>query len=104
MKILIVGSSGRFGATLLHLFNDYGHEVRGIDIQDYGKLKEEMKMAEFVFLAVPASLALNIINEFGASGKIIEISSSKDPFKKFAGKIISIHPLFGPLSSSCESP
>ena len=98
MKILVVGSSGRFGATLLNLFKGTGHEVRGVDIQDYGKLKEEMKIAEFIFLAVPASVALGIINEFGATRKIIEISSSKDPFKKFAGKIISIHPLFGPLS------
>ncbi len=98
MKILVVGSSGRFGATLRHLFKDNGHEVIGVDIQDYGKLKEELKTAELIFLAVPASVALDIINEFGPTKKIIEISSSKDPFKIFAGKIISIHPLFGPLS------
>lgn len=98
MKILIVGSSGRFGTTLMHLFSNYGHDVEGVDIQNYGMLNEGMKKSDFIFLAVPASVAMDIIEKFGASRKIIEVSSSKDPFRKFADRIISIHPLFGPLS------
>ncbi len=98
MKILVVGSNGRFGTSLLKLFNDMGVEADGVDISDTDLLERRIPESDYVFLSVPISPALDLIKRWGSSHKLIEVSSVKGPFRKYKNEIISIHPLFGPLS------
>ena len=98
MKIVIVGSSGRIGVTLSNLFRNLGYTVTGVDLQNVSMLRMRMEESDLAFLAVPAGVAMEMIEAYSSSHKIVELSSTKLPFKKYAGSIISIHPLFGPLS------
>ena len=93
MKILIIGSKGRLGRTLMDIFP----EATGIDIGD-NILEEELKNAEITFLAVPLKVTLDIINKHSDYRTFVDLTSVKSPMKKYSGKIISIHPMFGPSS------
>lgn len=94
MKILIIGSQGRLGKTLMEILPD----STGIDIADEDKLSEELKKAEIAFLAVPLKAAMDIINTYPDYRTFIELTSVKSPMRQFSKKVISLHPMFGPLS------
>ncbi|MGC8505519.1 MAG: hypothetical protein ACP5NK_02260 [Thermoplasmata archaeon] len=98
MKIVVVGSSGRLGGTLFRHFKNLDFRVTGVDLHNAGTLRMRMEESDLAFLAVPAGEAMEMIEDYSSSQKIVELSSTKAPFKKYAGSIISIHPLFGPLS------
>ena len=72
-------------------------EATGIDIGD-NILEEELKNAEITFLAVPLKVTLDIINKHSDYRTFVDLTSVKSPMKKYSGKIISIHPMFGPSS------
>ena len=93
MKILIIGSKGRLGKTLMNIFP----EATGIDIGD-NILEEELEKAGITFLAVPLKVTLDIINKHTDYRTFVDLTSVKSPMKKYSGKIISIHPMFGPSS------
>ena len=93
MKILIIGSKGRLGKTLMDIFP----EATGIDLND-NTLGEELEKAEIAFLAVPLNVTLDIINKYPEYRTFVDLTSVKSPMKKYSGKIISIHPMFGPSS------
>ena len=95
MKIAVFGSNGKFGETASGFFSSHGHEVSGFDISD-----GEFNIPEgfdIYFLAVPLASARKMIRLL-KDGVIIEIGSIKGPVKEFSGKLISIHPMFGPKS------
>lgn len=94
MKILIIGSQGRLGKTLMEILPG----STGIDIADEDKLPEELKKAEIAFLAVPLKAAMDIINTYPDYRTFIELTSVKSPMRQFSNKVISLHPMFGPLS------
>ena len=94
MKILIIGSQGRLGKTLMEILPG----STGIDIADEDKLSEELKKAEIAFLAVPLKAAMDIINTYPDYRTFIELTSVKSPMIQFSNKVISLHPMFGPLS------
>ncbi|AAT43421.1 prephenate dehydrogenase [Picrophilus oshimae] len=90
---IIIGANGRFGSLLCSLLDDR----ICIDIDNINELGVYIKKADHVFLSVPVDAALNIIDSYDYNN-FVEISSVKWPFKKYSGKITSIHPLFGPMS------
>ena len=95
MKIAVFGSKGKFGETAEKLFSSNGHEVSGFDISG-----GEFKIPEgfdVYFLAIPLASVIKMIKTL-KDGMIIEIGSIKKPLKGFSGKLISIHPMFGPKS------
>ncbi len=93
MKILIIGSKGRLGKTLMGIFPD----SRGIDIGD-NTMNRELEEADIAFLAVPLNVTLDIINKYPDYRAFVDLTSVKSPVKKYSGTIISIHPMFGPSS------
>lgn len=93
MKILIVGSKGRLGKTLMDIFP----ESRGIDIEE-NNMDQELEEAEITFLAVPLKATLDIINKYPDYRTFVDLTSVKSPLREYSGKIISIHPMFGPSS------
>ena len=95
MKIAVFGSNGKFGETVSGFFSSHGHEVSGFDISD-GEFNIPGGF-DIYFLAVPLASARKMISLL-KDGVIIEIGSIKAPVKEFAGKLISIHPMFGPKS------
>ncbi len=94
MHLLIIGSKGRLGKTLMKLFPDSS----GIDIENFDNLEYELQKADFAFLAVPLEATLDIIKSFPVYSRFIDLTSIKSKMKEFSGRIISIHPLFGPES------
>ncbi len=96
MRIGIVGSGGRFGSAAVAYLRSRGHSVDGIHGRDFSRLF--LDSVDYAILAVPVNAALSIIESCGDRGKMIEIGSVKRPFMKYRGEIISIHPLFGPLT------
>ncbi len=90
---LIIGSMGHFGSLLCRIINDR----ICIDLNNIDDLDKYIDDANHVFLSVPLDAALKIIENYN-NKNFIEISSVKKPFKKYAKRITSIHPLFGPMS------
>ncbi|MCL4341775.1 MAG: hypothetical protein M1431_06760 [Candidatus Thermoplasmatota archaeon] len=101
MKIGIVGYGGRFGSAAMNYLGSRGISTIGIHGREFND--RFMDEVDFAILAVPVSAALSMIQGSSQREKLIEISSVKRPFKMYAGEIISIHPLFGPLTIGNES-
>lgn len=96
MRIAVVGYTGRFGSAAMRLLGEAGHTVipvHGLDFTD-----RILDSVDYALLAVPVHAALTIAGDCKDPGKLVEICSVKSPFRPFAGNIISIHPLFGPLT------
>ena len=98
MRIIIIGSRGRLGSVLSSMFTSAGHIVVGIDISNAGILDQEIRGADIAILAVPIAESIGLLKKYAPACPIIETSSVKRPFKEFRNVVISIHPLFGPLS------
>ncbi len=94
MKIAVVGYSGRFGSAAMKLLNDAGHTTVPVHGTDF--TCEMLDSIDYALLAVPVNAALKIISSCSDPGRLVEICSVKSPFRPFAGRTISIHPLFGP--------
>ncbi len=94
MKILIIGSEGRLGITLMHIFPNSA----GIDTGNEDLLEQELGKAQIAFLAVPLNATLDIINRYPDYRGFVDLTSVKSPIKRFSGKVISMHPMFGPSS------
>ena len=105
MAIFILGNMGRMGSFLAQLFKERGFEVKGSDVAagDTQGREIEIRNSDAVILAVPQDAALKFVMEHEDLENIVEIGSVKSIFSKFAGKIVSIHPLFGPLSQGSEA-
>ena len=98
MRIIIIGSRGRLGSVLSSMFTSAGHIVVGIDISNAGILDQEIRGADIAILTVPIAESIGLLKKYAPACPIIETSSVKRPFKEFRNVVISIHPLFGPLS------
>ena len=102
MRIAVVGYSGRFGSAAVRILKDAGHAVIPVHGQDF--TGEMLDSVDYALLAVPIRVALNMVSSCSDPGKLVEICSVKSPFRPFAEKIISIHPLFGPSSMNSQNP
>ncbi|QRF75273.1 prephenate dehydrogenase [Thermoplasmatales archaeon] len=98
MRIIVLGSGGRLGRLLSTMFRENGHTVVGIDMDNSDMLEPEIRSSDIVFLAVPVRVAIKVIKNYHSTALLVEMSSVKEPFREFRDGIISIHPLFGPLS------
>lgn len=99
MKIAIIGGNGRIGRTLYKIFAKKSHYVISLDIEDRILISELDNMVDLIFLAVPSTEAVKFIEQNPGARNFVELSSVKEPFKKYSGTIVSIHPLFGPMSA-----
>ena len=94
MHLLIVGSEGRLGRTLMKIFPGSS----SIDLENEDQLQSELTKADFALLAVPLEETVNIIRSFPEYRGFVDLTSMKYNMEEFSGHIISIHPLFGPES------
>lgn len=94
MRIGVVGYSGRFGAAAVDHLRGKGHTVIPFHGREFQP--EDSRSLDYVLLATPVEAALKFIDGSHEPWKMVEICSVKKPFLRYAGKIISIHPLFGP--------
>ncbi|WP_298409722.1 prephenate dehydrogenase/arogenate dehydrogenase family protein [Ferroplasma sp.] len=94
MRLLVMGSNGRLGKTLMKIFPD----AHGIDIENSYHMEAELKEADFAFLALPVEATLNFIKRFPEYEGFIDLTSVKSKMTSFSRHIISLHPLFGPES------
>jgi prephenate dehydrogenase/chorismate mutase/prephenate dehydrogenase len=100
MDIFILGNKGRMGSYLTNFLREKGFNIKGLDIisKESENMEREMKNSDVLILAIPQDEALKFVREHENFTNIMEIGSVKSIFKDFAGKIVSIHPLFGPIS------
>ena len=105
MKIFILGNCGRMGKFLTGLFMEMGHEVEGFDILQGQKEPDISELGKFdaVLLSIPQQAALQFAMDHQDLANMVEIGSVKTIMKGLNGKIISIHPLFGPLSPDLDN-
>ena len=99
MKITVIGSSGRFGAFVSEYFRSHGNIVTSFD-QNASKrrLTESLFASEISLLATPIKETISYVEEYSDFAHLVEVCSVKVPFRKYSGKILSIHPFFGPES------
>ena len=100
MNVFIMGNRGRMGTLLTGIFIAMGHEVGGFDILDGRNEPDsrELQKSDAILLSIPQEQALQFCVSHPELGNIIEIGSTKSIMKALRNRIISIHPLFGPLS------
>ena len=99
MKITVLGSSGRFGSFVSEYFRSQGNTVISLDMntsQSY--LADSLSSSDISLLATPLKEAISYIEEYSDLAHLVEVCSVKAPFRKYSGKILSIHPFFGPES------
>ncbi len=94
IKTTIIGSKGNLGSVLLKLFPD----SYCIDINNKNELNKYLEISDYAFLSVPINEEKNIIKNNPDFKGFIDLSSVKGEMAEFKNRIISIHPLFGPLS------
>ncbi|MEM0156532.1 MAG: hypothetical protein QXN26_00510 [Thermoplasmataceae archaeon] len=102
MKIAVVGYTGRFGSAAMKLLNGSGHTTIPVHGTDF--TGEILDSVDYALLAVPLPAAVKIISNCTDPGRLVEICSVKAPLKPFSGRIISIHPLFGPSTINSGKP
>lgn len=120
MKVAVLGCSGAMGAYFVRRFLADGHEVAGSDIGPGSRPpaglsflstnREAVRDADAVLLAVPIRDTVNVAREVSAylkEGSIaVEMTTVKANMlgelkRAFARRrvaLLSVHPLFGPLS------
>ncbi len=122
MKVAVIGAAGAMGSFFVKYFLRMGHEVVGSDehrvsgfpagFTFVGSNREAALGADAVIVAVPMRMTANVVREISPSlkrgVKLVEMTSVKGrmyaelrriiAFRK--ATLLSIHPLFGPLSKS----
>lgn len=122
MKVAVLGCSGAMGAYFIRRFLADGHEVAGSDIRPgstppagfsfVSSNREAVSGADAVLLAVPIRDTVNVAREVSAclkegcvavemmSVKASLLGELKGVFARRRVALLSIHPLFGPLSKA----
>jgi prephenate dehydrogenase/chorismate mutase/prephenate dehydrogenase len=95
MRIGIIGSAGRMGIVLSSILRNR-NEI--ISCDDESCDNSVIDQADLTFLCIPLNDTKKILSESGMKANLVEIGSVKSPLSNFAGHIISIHPLFGPMT------
>ena len=119
MRIAIIGSRGGMGSFFARYFLSKGHQVKGFDIRKQNRfipeveisdsIQEAVQDADAAVIATPISTTVDVckkvVNGMRPKTYLIEISSVKGHIvphlrrlvSRKTIKLISIHPLFGPL-------
>ncbi len=122
MKVAVIGAAGAMGSFFVKYFLGKGQEVVGSDERRGARFPEGFTFAgsnrdaalgaDVVIVAVPMRMTANVVREISPSlkrgVKLVEITSVKGRMHAELKRIIalrkatllSIHPLFGPLSKS----
>lgn len=95
MKLALAGASGNFGKLAFELFVSNGHSVTGISRDNWDSM--DLSGYDVCFLSVPVSEVGRYLQNCSEC-TAVEISSVKEPVRKYSGSVISIHPIFGPRS------
>ncbi len=98
MNIGIIGSKGRMGQTLCEILSKGSNTIIEVDLHNISIVDQVAKKVDLFILAVPFLSAVEYIQKFSENVTCIEVTSIKTPMIPFRGRIISIHPLFGPRS------
>ncbi len=98
MKVSIIGSKGRIGSTIREKIAGGGHTILLEADRNEPISTVKLHDSDLVILAVPQDEAISLIGKYGEECTMVELTSVKSPMEKFSGKVISIHPLFGPAS------
>lgn len=96
MKISIIGSKGRLGSVFTKILKNSDNQI--IECESEECDFEAIKNSEISILSVNIKESKRILEKYADFKLLIECSGVKSSFIKFRGKIISIHPLFGPNS------
>lgn len=95
MRIALAGATGNFGKLARIYFSEGGHSVVGIGRDNWAST--DFSAFDVCFLSVPVTEVGNYL-QYCNDSTVIEISSVKEPLKKYSGRLVSIHPIFGPRS------
>ena len=122
MKVAVLGAGGSMGSFFVKYFARKCHKVVGSDatkVEDTppgmtiaGSNSDGVRGADLVLLAVPVRLTANVLREVSPNLKrgstVVEMTSIKGKIlpelkricKLSKVSLLSIHPMFGPLSTS----
>ncbi len=122
MKVAVIGAAGAMGSFFVKYFLGKGQDVVGSDANRVagfpagftfvGSNRDAALGADAVIVAVPMRMTANVVREISPSlkrgAKLVEMTSVKGRMHAELRRIIalrkatllSIHPLFGPLSKS----
>jgi prephenate dehydrogenase len=122
LKVAVIGAAGAMGSFFVKYFLGNGHEVVGSDAHRVtgfpsgftfvGSNRDAALGADVVIVAVPMRMTANVVREISPTlkrgVKLVEMTSVKGRMHTELRRIValrkaillSIHPLFGPLSKS----
>lgn len=99
MNVAVLGSSGRFGSFVSEYLRSRGNSVCSFDLDtSCTNPAESILSSDISILATPLKETLSFVEEYSEVAQLVEICSVKAPFRKYSGKVLSIHPFFGPES------
>ncbi len=106
-NILIVGGKGEIGRTFVKAFRSISLKVFVVDKHNQDKLEGLIKKVEVVIISVPINKTLAVVEKvaplLSQDQLLMDFTSIKNDLiekmeKLTSAEIISLHPMFGPLS------
>ncbi|GGM78565.1 hypothetical protein GCM10007108_15920 [Thermogymnomonas acidicola] len=98
MRIAVLGSGGRMGSTLMEVLLEAGHDVVGFHRHETEDMLYSLEEYDLAVLSIPPRVADEILSRERKYLGFVEVCASKSLMRKHSGRIISIHPLYGPMS------
>lgn len=104
MRIAVLGSGGgRMGSTLMEVLLEAGHDVVGFHRHETEDMLYSLEEYDLAVLSIPPPrVADEILSRERKYLGFVEVCASKSLMRKHSGRIISIHPLYGPPMSYKE--
>ena len=108
-SILIVGGAGAMGGVLSQLFQDLGHTVQSLDLDNKQSAQELVPTADVVVISVPIAVTESVIRALGPlvrpDALLMDVTSIKSaPLQAMLdasrASVVGAHPMFGPGSAS----
>lgn len=109
--VLIVGAGGGMGRYFHQWFRDAGYQVRGLEKEDWHRVKELCDGIGLAVISVPIDTTLSVIDGIAPHlppGCILaDLTSIKtEPvaamLSAHSGPVLGLHPLFGPTTSTMD--
>jgi chorismate mutase/prephenate dehydrogenase len=109
--VLLVGAGGGMGRYFKKWLLDAGYEVRGLEQEDWNRVKELCEDIDLAIVSVPIGATISVIERLAPylppDCILADITSIKTApmtamLAGHSGPVLGLHPLFGPTTSTMD--
>ncbi len=111
-RVTILGAKGAMGVFFQSWLSRNGHDVTGIDKEDWSQAESLVAHSDLVLVAVPIAVTCEVIRQIAplldGTTVLADITSVKQEpvatmLSCYAGPVVGLHPMFGPTSTSVRN-